>query len=60
LMEHFFDRATSDGWRAQFLRDYGITYVFVTPKERFSSTTRFLSPIYQADGYTVYQVVSGQ
>ncbi len=58
-MRRFFDPLTSDEWRAQFLRDGDITYVFATPAERFSpGNARFLSPIYQAEGYTIYQVTS--
>jgi len=57
-MKQFFAASTSDEWRAQFLREYHITYVFVAPDERFSSSARFLSPVYQEDDYTLYQVTS--
>ena len=58
-MKRFFDPLTSDEWRAQFLRDGNITYVFATPAERFSpGDARFLSPLYQAEGYTIYRVKS--
>jgi hypothetical protein len=58
-MQRFFDPLTSDEWRAQFLRDGDITYVLTTPVERFSpGNARFLSPTYQAEGYTIYQVTS--
>jgi hypothetical protein len=58
LMKRFFDPVTPDDWRAQFLSEYHITYVFVTPDEQFSGGARFLSPVYQADGYTFYRVAS--
>jgi len=58
-MKRFFDPLTSDEWRAQFLRDGNITYVFATPAERFSpGDARFLLPLYQAEGYTIYRVKS--
>jgi len=61
LMKRFFDPATSDDWRAQFLQDYGITYVLAGPEERFApGNLHSLSPVYQIEGYTVFQVVGGQ
>jgi hypothetical protein len=61
LVERFFDIATSDEWRAQFLRDWRITYVLAGPGERFlPGRTRYWSPVYQAEGYTVYRVISDQ
>ena len=58
-MKRFFDPLTSDEWRAQFLRDGNITYVFATPAEQFTpGNARSLSPVYQAEGYTIYQVMS--
>jgi hypothetical protein len=58
LMKRFFDSATPDDWRAQFLREQHITYVLATPEERFSPDgTRSLLPVYQAEGYTIYQVI---
>jgi hypothetical protein len=60
-MKQFFAASTSDEWRAQFLRQEHITYVFATPEDKFSpGNTHSLSPVYQAGGYTVYQVVGGQ
>jgi hypothetical protein len=61
MMKRFFDSSTSDDWRAQFLHDYNITYVFATPAEQFApGSTRSLASIYHVEGYTIYQVVSGQ
>ena len=61
LMKHFFDSATSDDWRAQFLREYGITYVFAGPDDYFSpDTPKSLLPVYQAEEYTIYRVVGVQ
>ena len=60
-MKQFFAASTSDEWRAQFLRDEGITYIFATPEDQFSpGNSHSLSPVYQAEGYIVYQVVGGQ
>ena len=60
-MQQFFAASTSDEWRAQFLRDEGITYVFDTPETKFSpGSTHSLLPVYQAGGYTIYQVASAQ
>jgi hypothetical protein len=61
LVQRFFDPSTLDEWRAQFLRDEGITYVFATPTEHFApGNAKSLLPVYQAEGYTIYRVVSGQ
>jgi hypothetical protein len=61
LVARFFDASTPDEWRAQFLRDGHITYVFAGPDDHFSPAgTNALLPVYRAGGYTVYQVVSGQ
>jgi len=60
LMKRFFDPATPDEWRAQFLRDARITYVFAGPEDNsFHSSTNLLMAIYQADGYTIYEVING-
>jgi hypothetical protein len=60
-MKQFFAASTSDEWRAQFLRDAGITYVFATPEDKFSpGNSHSLSPVYQAGEYTVYQVVGSR
>jgi hypothetical protein len=57
LTDRFFDPSSTDEWRAQFLREYGITHVFVTPAEQFaSSNARVFETIYQAEGYTIYRV----
>jgi hypothetical protein len=56
LVERFFDPSTSDEWRASFLRQYGITYVFAGPLEQFApGSTRALLPVYQSGEYTIYQ-----
>jgi hypothetical protein len=61
LMKRFFDPATPDEWRNRFLHDEHITYVLATPIERFApGNVHFLSSVYHAEDYTVYQVVSGQ
>jgi hypothetical protein len=58
-MKRFFDPLTSDEWRAQFLRDARITYVFVGPEEdSLRSSTNSLLPVYRAEGYTVYKVIN--
>ena len=60
-MKQFFAASTSDEWRAQFLRDEGITYVFATPEDKFSpGNTYSLLPVYQAGGYIIYKVIGGQ
>jgi hypothetical protein len=57
----FFAASTSDEWRAQFLRQERITYVFATPEDKFSpGSAHSLLPIYQAGGHTVYEVIGGQ
>ena len=59
LVRRFFDATTSNEWRAQFLREQRITYVLAGPDEKFSPVgAGFLSPVYQAEGYTIYRVVS--
>ena len=61
LVKRFFDASTPDEWRVQFLRDWRITYVVAGPDEQFSpGSARPLSPVYQAEGYAVYQVISDQ
>jgi hypothetical protein len=60
LTQRFFDASTPDDWRVQFLHDWRITYVLAGPEARFSpGRTDSLSPVYQAEGYTVYQVIGG-
>jgi len=57
LMKRFFYPATPDEWRAQFLRDARITYVFVGPEDNsFHNSASSLLAVYQAEGYTVYKV----
>ncbi len=59
--KQFFAASTSDEWRAQFLRQERITYVFATPEDQFSpGNSHSLSPVYQIGRYTVYQVVGAQ
>lgn len=61
LVERFFDPSTPDDWRAQFLRDWRITYVLAGPDERFSpGSTRSLALVHQAGEYSVYKVASGR
>jgi hypothetical protein len=58
LVEQFFDAATPDDWRAQFLREWRITHVLAGPEDHFSpGSACSLLPVYQAEGYTVYQVI---
>lgn len=60
LTQRFFDPSTPDDWRAQFLHDWRITYVLAGPGAGFSAgRTDLLSPVYQAEGYTIYQVTGG-
>jgi hypothetical protein len=57
-MKRFFD-PTPDEWRAQFLHDARITYVFVGSEDNsFHNNTNSLLAVYQAEGYTVYQVIN--
>jgi hypothetical protein len=59
LVARFFDASTPNEWRAQLLRDEHITYVFAGPDDSFSpSSTNSLLPVYQIEGYTIYQVAS--
>jgi hypothetical protein len=59
LVVRFFDASTPNEWRAQLLRDEHITYVFAGPDDSFSpSSTNSLLPVYQIEGYTIYQVAS--
>jgi hypothetical protein len=61
LVKRFFDAATSDAWRAQFLREQRIAFVFAGPDDEFTlGSTNSLLPVYQAEGYIVYRVVSDQ
>jgi hypothetical protein len=58
-MKRFFDPATPDEWRAQFLGDARISYVCVGPEDNsFHTSTNSLLAVYQAEGYTVYQVIN--
>lgn len=60
LTQRFFDPSTPDDWRAQFLHDWRITYVLAGPGASFSpGRTDLLLPVYQAEGYTIYQVTGG-
>ena len=60
-MQQFFAASTSDEWRAQFLRQEHITYVFATPEDEFYPvSTHSLLPVYQAGGYTIYKVIGNQ
>lgn len=57
----FFDAATDDAWRQGLLEAYDIDYVFWGPRERESGafdprTVSYLRPIYDADGYAVFEV----
>ena len=61
LVKRFFDASTPDEWRAQFLREWHITYILAGPGDQFSpGSANSLLPVYQAEGYTVHRVVSGK
>ncbi|MBN1811581.1 MAG: hypothetical protein JXA14_07080 [Anaerolineae bacterium] len=61
LMARFFGAATDDVWRQDLLDEYGIDYVFWGPAERRVGSfdphaAPYLRAIYDADGYTVFEV----
>jgi uncharacterized membrane protein len=61
LIDRFFDAATDDAWRRQFLTRYGVDYVFWGPAERRlgdfdPNTVRYLSQAYQAEQYSLLTV----
>lgn len=61
LVEMFYDRSTTDAWREAFLRQWGITYVFVGPRERALGAVDltnkgYLRLRYDRDGYAIYQL----
>lgn len=60
LMKRFFDPTTSDDWRTQFLQEYGITYVLAGPKDTFAPRGGRVLPVYDAEGFTIYQVNRGR
>lgn len=61
LIDRFFDAATDDAWRRQFLTRYGVDYVFWGPAERRlgdfdPATVRYLSQVYQVEQYSLFTV----
>jgi hypothetical protein len=61
LIDRFFDVATDNAWRQQFLTRYGVDYVFWGPAERRlgdldPNTVRYLSQAYQAEQYSLFTV----
>jgi hypothetical protein len=62
LMRRFFDAATDNAWRQDLLQEYSIDYVFWGPAERQvggfdPQAPAYLREIYQASGYTIFEVV---
>jgi hypothetical protein len=60
-IDRFFDAATTDSWRQEFLTRYGVDYVFWGPAERDIGefdpyTGRYLSEACRAGEYTVFAV----
>jgi len=65
LVAKFYAAETGDDWREAFLREWGITYVFVGPFERELGTAHlsgqnYLRLEYDSEGYQVYRVSSDQ
>jgi uncharacterized membrane protein len=62
----FFDVGEADAWRRELLRQYGIVYVLVGPKERAlgqfdPDDAAYLERVYVNEDYAIYQVkVSSQ
>jgi hypothetical protein len=62
LVAKFYDSATADDWRRQFLSEWPITYVLVGPLEKalgdFDPThTDYLALEYDQAGYQIYRVM---
>jgi hypothetical protein len=62
LVAQFYDSATSDDWRREFLRQWPITYVFFGPREQKvgqfdPSSADYLKLEYDQAGYRIYRVV---
>lgn len=63
LLQRFWDGSTPTGWREQFVREWGITYLY---RGRFEQTiTRgSVTPpghiVYQAEGVTIYSMINDQ
>jgi hypothetical protein len=61
MVARFFDAQTDDTWRQWLLREYGIAYVVIGPRERalggFSARgISYLLPAYQNSEYHIYRV----
>ena len=62
LVAQFYDAATSDQWRREFLKQWPITHVFFGPLERKvgqfdPAQADYLALEYVQDGYRIYRVV---
>ncbi len=62
LVAKFYDAATSDEWRQDFLRQWPITYVFCGPQEKKigqfdPAAADYLKLEYDQMGYQIYRVV---
>jgi hypothetical protein len=61
-VRHFYDPATPDGWRREFLNDIGAVYVWYDDYARATgdwdpSTASYLEPVFTSDTVTIYQVI---
>jgi uncharacterized membrane protein len=62
LVTQFYDTATTDEWRRDFLRHWPITYVFFGPLEKKvgafdPAQADYLKLEYDQDGYRIYRVI---
>lgn len=62
LVARFFDAQTEDEWRRSLLREYGIAYVLIGPRERALGTfdpasTPYLSLVYENESYVIYRFI---
>lgn len=61
LVKRFWSTETTDSWREEFLRDWGITLIYRGSYERALSGVELITPpgasaIYSEDGVTLYRV----
>lgn len=62
LVAQFYNSATPEEWRRDFLRQWPITYVFLGPLEKRvgeidPAHVNYLKLVYDQDGYQIYRVV---
>jgi hypothetical protein len=61
LVAHFFGATADDAWRQGLLSEYSVDYVLWGPAERKlgrfdPQATSYLQPVYEADGYAIFEV----